>query len=151
MRIDELEGKLYHYYKIAPKIERYEYALSKLQKERKVIEYKIKNKQWKSIIKSKSIEYGINVQTSKRGSSVENAVIGKEEELIFESKILKKNILKLKKEIFELKLEKKLIDSYLELLSGEFREILSNYYKSGREISRNKRMKALREFKELYE
>ena len=92
MRIKELDDKLYYYYKIDTKIKRYEDIIEQLRKEREVVEKRIKNKDWKSSVKSKSIEYGINVQTSKRGSSDESAIISKEEELISESRIIRKNI-----------------------------------------------------------
>lgn len=151
MRIKELDDKLYYYYKIDTKIKRYEDIIEQLRKEREVVEKRIKNKDWKSSVKSKSIEYGINVQTSKRGSSVESAIISKEEELISESRILRKNILKFQKEIVELKCEKNLMDIKLGCLSEAYREILHDYYKLGKEISRNKRKRALKELGELYE
>lgn len=146
MNIESLEVKLYSYYSDLSKEGYYRNVLQELKQELKIITQKIRNRDFEVEIKSKSIEFGINIQSSNEYSSIEKAIITGEQELINTYYKLKTEIAALNLKIMDIEYDKVVINGRLELLDYKYKSIIQDVYKNKMKVPKYKRIRALEEF-----
>lgn len=146
MNIESLEVKLYSYYSDLNKEGYYRNVLQELKQELKIITQKIRNRDFEVEIKLKSIEFGLNIQSSNEYSSIEKAIITGEQELINTYYKLKAEIAALNLKIMDIEYDKVVINGRLELLDYKYKSIIQDVYKNKMKVPKYKRIRALEEF-----
>lgn len=146
MDIESLEVKLYSYYSDLNKEGYYRNILQELKQELEIITEKIRNREFEVEIKSKSIEYGLNVQSSNDCSSIEKAIITGEQELINAYYKLKTEVVELSLKIMDIEYDKVVINGRMELLDYKYKSIIQDVYKNKMKVPKYKRIRALEEF-----
>ena len=151
MRIEELEDKLYCYYKINERIRAYERIKDELIKEKEILEEKLENKQFHANIELKSRGFSEESSTkSNKYSSVENAVIKSESKIIYECKRLRLEIKKINSEINYMQYEYSIISLRLSCIDKKFEDTIRKAYKFKIKVPKVKRVRALEELNKWF-
>lgn len=145
MNIQSLDVKLYAYYSDLSKEGYYRNILQQLKKQQEIIGEKIRNREFEVEIKSKFIEYGINIQSNNDYSSVETAIITGEEELINAYYKLKVEISKLNLKIMDIDYDKVVMNGRMGMLDSKYKLVIQDVYKNKMKVPNYKRIRALKE------